>query len=300
MTDLMRGVSKIADGGRGILWMLLTMLIFACINAIAKYLALSYPVPQVVWARYAFHLLLLALLLRGRLPRAAATKRLGLQLLRSSIMVITTGLYFTGIHFIPLADAGAIMFVAPILVTALSLPLLGEPVGPRRWAGVAAGFVGALIIIRPGLGVMQAAALLPFCAACLHALYQIATRKVSSIDPAITSLVYTALVGGLVASAVVPFFWTAPDAAGWALMALLGFLGGVGHFALIKAFQAAPVATVTPFGYTILLWVTLFGFVLFDDLPDAWTIVGALVIVASGLYIFHREQQRRGGGEVVS
>ena len=300
MTDLKRGVSNIADGGRGILWMLLTMLIFACINAIAKYLALSYPVPQVVWARYAFHLLLLALLLRGRLPRAAATKRLGLQLLRSSIMVITTGLYFTGIHFIPLADAGAIMFVAPILVTALSLPLLGEPVGPRRWAGVAAGFVGALIIIRPGLGVMQAAALLPFCAACLHAIYQIITRKVSNIDPAITSLVYTALVGGLVASAVVPFFWTAPDAAGWALMAMLGFLGGVGHFALIKAFQAAPVATVTPFGYTILLWVTLFGFVLFDDLPDAWTVSGALVIVASGLYIFHREQQRRGGGEVVS
>ncbi len=294
MTDLKRGVSKIADGGRGILWMLLTMFLFACINAIAKYLALSYPVPQVVWARYAFHLLLLALLLRGRLPRAAATKRLGLQLLRSSIMVITTGLYFTGIHFIPLADAGAIMFVAPILVTALSLPLLGEPVGRRRWAGVAAGFVGALIIIRPGAGAMQAAAFLPFCAACLHALYQITTRKVSSIDPAITSLVYTALVGGLVASAVVPFFWTAPDAAGWALMAMLGFLGGVGHFALIKAFQAAPVATVTPFGYTILLWVTLFGFVLFDDLPDAWTIVGALVIVASGLYIFHREQKRRG------
>ena len=295
MTDLKPGVTDLADGGRGILWMLLTMFLFACINAIAKYLALSYPVPQVVWARYAFHLLLLALFLRGRLPRSAATRRLGLQLLRSSIMVITTGLYFTGIHFIPLADAGAIMFVAPILVTALSLPLLGERVGPRRWAGVAAGFVGAIIIIRPGVGVMHAAALLPFGAACLHAIYQITTRKVSNIDPAITSLVYTALVGGLVTSAVVPFFWTAPDAAGWTLMALLEFLGGVGHFALIKAFQAAPVATVTPFGYTILLWVTLFGFVLFDDLPDAWTIVGALVIVASGLYIFHREQRRRGG-----
>ncbi len=300
MTDLKRGVTNLADGGRGILWMLLTMLIFACINAIAKYLALSYPVPQVVWARYAFHLVLLALLLRSRLPRAAASRRLGLQLLRSSLMVITTGLYFTGIHFIPLADAGAIMFVAPILVTALSLPLLGEPVGRRRWAGVAAGFVGALIIIRPGAGTMQAAAFLPFCAACLHALYQISTRKVSTVDPPITSLVYTALIGGLVTSAVAPFFWTAPDAAGWTLMALLGFLGGVGHFALIKAFQAAPVATVTPFGYTMLLWVTLFGFVLFDDIPDAWTLVGALVIVASGLYIFHREQQRRGGGEVVS
>ena len=126
LTDLQRGVTNLPDGGRGILWMLLTMLIFACINAIAKYLALSYPVPQVVWARYAFHLLLLALLLRGRLPRAAATKRLGLQLLRSSIMVITTGLYFTGIHFIPLADPGAIDFDTVIFNTEAH-PLLSVP-----------------------------------------------------------------------------------------------------------------------------------------------------------------------------
>jgi len=293
MSNLKRRFDELGEGSRGILWMLLTMLLFAGINAIAKYLTLTYPVPQVVWARYAFHLLLLALMLRSRLPRAARTRRLGLQLTRSLLMVLSTAFYFTGIHFIPLADAGAIMFVAPILVTALSFPLLGEQVGPRRWAGVAVGFVGALIVIRPGFGVMHAAAVLPFCAACLHALYQISTRKVSAVDTPLTSLVYTALIGGLVASAVVPFAWTAPDAAGWALMLLLGLLGGAGHFAMIKAFQLAPAATVTPFGYTTLLWVTLFGFLLFDDLPDAWTVLGALVIVSSGLYIFHRERKRR-------
>lgn len=282
------------DGRRGILWMLLTMFLFASINAVAKYLALTYPVPQVVWARYAFHLLLLLLLLRASLPRVTASRRLGLQLTRSLLMVTTTAMFFTGIHFIPLADAGAIMFVAPVLVTALSVPLLGEPVGPRRWAAVVFGFAGALIIIRPGAGVMHAAAFLPFGAACLHALYQIITRKVSAADAPLTSLVYTALIGVVVSSAVVPFFWTAPDAAGWALMVLLGMLGGGGHFAMIKAFEAAPAATVTPYGYTILLWATLFGFVLFADLPDHWTVVGALVIVLSGLYIFHREQRRRG------
>ncbi len=282
------------DGRRGILWMLLTMFLFASINAVAKYLALTYPVPQVVWARYAFHLLLLLLLLRASLPRVTASRRLGLQLTRSLLMVTTTAMFFTGIHFIPLADAGAIMFVAPVLVTALSVPLLGEPVGPRRWAAVVFGFVGALIIIRPGASVMHAAAFLPIGAACLHALYQIITRKVSAADAPLTSLVYTALIGVIVSSAVVPFFWTAPDAAGWALMVLLGMLGGGGHFAMIKAFEAAPAATVTPYGYTILLWATLFGFVLFADLPDHWTVVGALVIVLSGLYIFHREQRRRG------
>ena len=282
------------DAGRGILWMLLTMLIFASINALAKQLTLTYPVPQVVWARYAFHMLLLLVLLRGRLPRMLASRRLGLQLTRSLLMMITTGLFFTGVRFIPLADAAAIMFVAPILVTVLSVPLLGEPVGRRRWAAVLVGFAGALIIIRPGAGVMHTAALLPFFAACLHALYQIFTRKVSADDPPLTSLVYTALIGGLVSSAVAPFFWIPPDAMGWTLMILLGLLGGGGHFALIKSFQAAPAATVTPYGYTILLWATIYGFVLFADLPDIWTVVGALVIVLSGLYIFHREQRRRG------
>ncbi len=282
------------DAGRGILWMLLTMLIFASINALAKQLTLTYPVPQVVWARYAFHMVLLLVLLRGRLPRMLASRRLGLQLTRSLLMMFTTGLFFTGVRFIPLADAAAIMFVAPILVTALSVPLLGEPVGRRRWAAVLVGFAGALIIIRPGLGVMHAAAVLPFLAACLHSLYQIFTRKVSADDPPLTSLVYTALIGSLVSSAVVPFFWTTPDAMGWALMILLGLLGGGGHFALIKAYQAATAATVTPYGYTILLWATIYGFVLFADLPDTWTVVGALVIVLSGLYIFHREQRRRG------
>ena len=280
------------QGRRGILWMLLTMLVFAVLNAVAKHLTQTYPVTQVVWARYAFHMVLLAFLLRGRLRQVMASQRLGLQLLRSALMVLSTGLFFAGIQRIPLADASAVLFVAPLLVTALSVPLLGERVGPRRWVGVAVGFVGSLIIIRPGAGVMQAAAFLPLAVAGLHAIYQITTRKVSAVDAPLTSLVYTALVGALVASAVVPAVWVTPDAAGWGLMAVLGLLGGGGHFALIKSFQAAPASTVTPFGYTALLWATALGFVFFDDLPDAWTVSGAAVIVASGLYIFRREHPR--------
>lgn len=273
--------------------MLATMVMFAGINATAKYLTLSYPVIQVVWARYTFHVLLLAALLGPRLPRVMKTGRPGLQLTRSCLLTVTTILFFNAISRIPLADASAIMYTAPLLVTALSMPLLGERVGPRRWFGVVAGFAGALVIIRPGAGIMQYAALLPLGAACTHALYQLATRRVSHTDRPLTSLAYTPLMGMVATSAVVPFFWTAPDPRGWLLMALLGLFGGAGHFMLIKAFQASPAATVTPFSYTNLIWATLFGYFLFGDLPDAWTVLGAVAVAASGFYIFRREQRHR-------
>lgn len=285
-----------ADSWRGIPWMLATMVLFAGINATAKYLTEFYPVAQVIWARYAFHLLAVAVFLGPRLPGVMATRRLRLQLVRSVLLLLTTGLFFSGLSLVALADATAMMFVAPLLVTALSIPLLGESVGWRRWAGVAVGFAGALIIIRPGMGVMQTAILLPLGAAMVHAVYQIATRALGRTDSAQTIIAYTPLVGALVMSAVVPFFWTAPDAKGWALMVLLGVLGGVGHFALIKAFQAAPASVISPFGYTNLIWATVFGFIIWGHLPDMMTVAGATVIVAGGVYIFHREHIHRRPG----
>ena len=281
------------DERRGIGWMLLTMALYASMNAIAKHLMLTYPVPQVVWARYAFQMLLVVLLLRGRLPRVMAARGLKLQLGRSLLLLCSTALFFSGLRVIPLADANAIMFVGPLLVTALSMPLLGERVGPRRWAGVAIGFMGALIIIRPGAAVMHEAVLLPLGAACTYALYEITTRRLSRTDRAVTTLAYSALIGALATSLAVPFVWKPPDATGWLLMAAMGTVAGSAHFALIKAFEAAPAATVSPFGYTTLIWATVYGFVLFGDLPDAWTVSGALVIVVSGLYIFRRERRRR-------
>ena len=280
---------------RGILWMLLTTLLFVSMDSLAKQLSQTYPVPQVVWARYVFHVLLLALYLRGRVPRTLRTGHLGLQLLRSVFLLGATGMFFTALSFIPLAEASAIMFVAPILVTAFSLPLLGEHVGPRRWASVVVGFGGALIIIRPGSEAMDPAALFALGAAGSYAFYQITTRKLAHSDPPLTTLAYSALVGAIVTSLVVPFFWVQPDAAGWLAIVGLGLFGGIGHFALIKALESAPAATVTPFGYAALLWATMFGFVIFGDLPDLWTVVGAAVIVASGIYIFHRERAARAG-----
>lgn len=280
------------NAGRGILFMLLTMMLFVSMDTIAKYLGQYYPVPQVVWGRYAFHMLILLIFLRWRIFKVWHTRAPKLQLLRSVAMVVTTGVFFLGLTFVPLATASAIMFIGPLLVTALSMPLLGEHVGPRRWAGVCIGFLGALVIIRPGTEVFQLAALLPVIAACGYALYQIMTRMVARTgEPPMTSLVYTALLGAVFASLAVPFFWQTPDLEGWILMALVGLGGGLGHFTLIKAFEAAPAAVIVPFGYTSIVWATLFGYIIFGDIPDLPTFAGAGIIILSGLYVFHRERQ---------
>ncbi len=174
------------DPLRGISWMLLVMLMFASMDALAKYLTQFYPVPQVVWARYSAHVLLLALLLNRRLPALMVTRHLKLQLLRSLLLFLTTGLFFTGLSYLALVEASVIMFLSPLIVTALAAPLLGEKIGPRRWAGVVVGFIGVMIIIRPGSDSLQWAAIFPLAAACTYALYQVATRRLARSDPAIS------------------------------------------------------------------------------------------------------------------
>ncbi len=284
------------DVRAGILWMLLTMLFFVSLDATAKFLVARYPVVEVVWSRCIFHLLFVAIVLAPRLRMHLRTSRPGLQLSRSTLLLITTLLFFSGVSLLPLAEASAIMFTSPILLTVLAIPLLGEQVGPRRWAAVIVGFIGALIVVRPGAGIMGAGAALLLGAALCNALYQLATRKLRTADSPLTTLLYTAVVGTVVLSCVVPFVWVAPELEHWPLFALLGVFGGAGHFTLIKAFQRAPAAVVAPCSYTSLIWATGYGFFIFGDLPDFWTVVGATVIAGGGLYILHRERVKRAGG----
>ena len=285
-----RGLSA---GRRGILWMLLASLMFTSINACGKYLSLDYDVVQVIWARYVFHMVILALYLRTRFPAALVTSRPRMQGLRSLMTMIATSLILVSVHLMPLAEVSAILFLAPLFVTALSSPLLGERVGPRRWGGVAVGFAGALLIIRPGIEVVQLAILVPFAGAAMMALYQIATRIMGRTDSALTSVVYTPVAGTLVFSTAVPFFWGTPDVEGWLVMLLIGAFGAAAQACQIKALHAARAATVVPILYVNLIWATFFGFVLFANLPDIWTVLGAGVITASGLYIFRRESASR-------
>lgn len=292
-TSMTTASSATSDIRRGIIWMLLTMLLFVGLDTTVKILVQTYPVPQVAWGRFIFHAILLMLLLGRRLPATLVTRRRGLQFLRSFLLAVTTLQFFGGLYFLPLADMTAVMQSAPLILTALSMPLLGEHVGVRRWVGVAVGFAGTLVIIRPGGDAMHLAVLLPLGAATTFALYQIATRVLSRSDSTLTTFLYTPLLGAFALSFAVPFFWVTPDIEGWALMVLTGLLGGAGHFTMIRAFTCAPAATVSPFGYSAILWAALFGLILFDEFPDRWTIAGTLIIVASGLYILHREHVRK-------
>jgi len=275
----------------GIAWMLATMFWFVTLDSTAKYLMQTYPVAQVIWARFFFHVIFVALLMGRGLTAQIKSRSWPHQSLRSLFMFLTTVLFFVGISILPLATASTIMFMAPIIVTILSIPLLGEKVGVRRWIGIVIGFAGALVVMRPGSDSLQLSVLVVLAAALTHALYQIFTRKLRVHDSQLTSLFYTGIVGAVAMSVAVPAFWQPVATPDWGLFVFAGIAGGIGHLCLIRAFQNAPVSVVAPFSYSSLLWAILFGFVLFGELPGPWTLGGAALIICSGLYIYHREQR---------
>jgi drug/metabolite transporter (DMT)-like permease len=275
----------------GIFWMLATMFWFIALDTVAKELLTrsQLPLAQVVWGRFFFHFLIgigSALIWRTQV----ASKAPGWQLARSTLLFLTTVLFNAGLTTTPLATATAIMFLSPIMLTALSHVILGEHVGPRRWFGVAAGFLGAMIIVRPGAEGFNYGALFFLAAALVNSVYQLATRRVSQHDSPQCSFFYTAIVGGVLATFAAPFSWQAPNGLDWLLLVSMGILGGAGHLFLIFALARAPAPLLAPFAYSALIWASISGFVLFGEVPDAWTVTGALIISASGLYIFHRER----------
>ena len=285
--------SKSENLPAGIGWMLATMCLFTTMDTVAKYLTLHFAIEQIVWARFTFHMLFLLVWLRSRFFKFTVTSNWKLQLARSACLLLTTTLFFNGLHTTPIATASTIMFLSPVLVTVLAIPLLGEQVGIRRWLGITIGLLGAVVIIRPDAsGSVAIGHLYLIGAAFSNAFYQIATRQVRTTDDSMTSLLYSGLVGAIVMSVMVPGEWVHPGVIAWGLFIVVGLLGAVSHFCLIRAFNAAEASAIVPFSYSSLLWATLFGFLIFDTLPDRWTLLGAALIVSSGLYIFHREQLR--------
>jgi drug/metabolite transporter (DMT)-like permease len=272
---------------------LVAMAVVPCMDGIAKYLSRDYPVVQIVWARYFFHFLLLCPVLLLRFPLASLRpKRAGLQVLRGGLLLVSTVLFFAAISVIPLADAIALVFISPLVVTALSPFLLGEKVGFHRYGAVVLGLIGALIVIRPGQGAFEAAALLAAGAGVVYAFYSILTRKLSGSAPALVTLGYTALLGAVFVSLVVPFHWVSPDLNGWLMMAAMGVVAAVGHYFVIKAFELAPASFLAPFGYSEIVMTTIIGYTVFGDFPDYLTWIGIFVIIASGVYITWREKVR--------
>lgn len=288
------GAHEIARTGKGIAVFVLAMIIFAFQDAITKHLSVGFPAPQLLLIRFlVFLITALAITARGDGIRAAfATKCLSLQILRTLVIVAEIGLFILSVRTLPLADAHAIIAVSPLIVTALSVPLLGEQVGLRRWAAVMVGFIGILIILRPNFRTIDIGMLYALGTALLFALYMVLTRIVSLKDGAGTSMIYMGVVGVIATGVLAPFYWRAPDLQSWGLLLGLGALSTIAHLFLLKALSMTQASVLQPFNYTLLVWVTVVGFVVFGDFPDAWTITGAGIVVASGLYTIYRERMR--------
>lgn len=279
---------------RGIALICAAFFLFSLLDSTAKLLGRSYPITQVVWARYAGHavvaLIFLWPYLRQRPWQAAHPV---LQTVRGLLLVGATTANFVALRYLQLADTATIYFSTPLLVAALSVPLLGERVGPRRLMAIVVGFIGVLIVIRPGLGMVHWAIGLSCLTALMGALYQILTRKLAGVDSVHTAQLYAGMIGVAATTPLAPFGWVAPDVPGWALMAALGALGGVGHWLLTIAHAYAPAPTLAPFSYTQIIWAPVLGYLLFADVPSAWTLVGGIIVVLSGLYLLHRERVAR-------
>jgi drug/metabolite transporter (DMT)-like permease len=279
--------------------MMVAMALLPCLNAAAKALGHGYPTLEIVWARYAGHFAYMCLFfVPQRGLSLFATQHLGTHVLRSSLLILATGVYFSALYYTALPTAATISFVSPFIVTALAGSMLGEPVGPRRWSAAGVGFLGALVILRPGSGVVHMASLLVLISAAANALYQILTRRLADTETAETSNTYIAVVGFVLTSLAVPFVFVPPRSLlDLLLLVSLGAFGGFGHYFVVKALEWGPAAVIAPLNYAQLVVTVLLGYAFFGEFPDGWTWLGAAIIIASGLYIFHRERVRRRTGD---
>src|SRR5512146_3194004 len=277
----------------GIALMCGAVAMFACLDTVAKYLNPHMSSLQIVWARYSSALVLTLIVSKPWThPGLLRTKRPTLQITRSILLVGSTALNFLALRWLQLDEALSIIFTFPFIVAIVSGPMLGEWIGGRRWSAICIGFGGVLLITRPGFGSMHPAALITLARTICYGFYAVITRIVSRVDSNQTSLFYANFIGALVMLPVIPFVWTMPDSWPIALMLLgTGVLGSTGHFLLISGHKLAPAAVLSPFVYTQLIWVVVLGYLVFGQVPNSWTVAGAAIVIASGLYLLYRERQ---------
>ena len=276
--------------GIGIASILIAVLFFAIMDATAKWLGQDYEPVQIVFLRHLFGLLPVAVFvwLGGGLHRLK-TRRPGLHALRALLVFVALLTFILGLRRLPLAEAIAFAFTAPLFVTALSVPVLGEPVGARRWGAVLVGFAGALLMIRPGTAGFRIEALWVLASALCFALAMLLTRRMARSETNVAMLAYSTLGAGLVGLPVMPFVWRAPAGGDIWLFVLVGLVGGTAAYFVIMAYRNAPAALVAPFEYTALVWGAILGWILWREQPAPVVWLGAAVIILSGLYITHRE-----------
>ncbi len=278
----------------GTLLFLTALLLFAVSDATAKYMSAFFAIPLLAWARYVTQLIFMLVVTAPRMGREiVVTGRLGLMILRALMQVTSTVCVLLAFRTLPLAETTAIVFITPVLVALLAGPLLGETLHLRHWLATLAGFAGVLLIVRPGGAIEGIGVVYAFGASLTYAAYQLLTRQLSRTEPALRQLFYIALVGAIVMSCSLPWFWngTIPKPTHALLILSLGFYGGTGHFLLIRAFDEAPVSSLSPMLYIQLIWAMALVWIVFGQLPDLLSIAGMLVIGASGLSLALRRRR---------
>jgi drug/metabolite transporter (DMT)-like permease len=273
--------------------MLAAMAVLPGIDVIAKFMGQAgMPVMQIVWARLTFGALLTLPFaarhtgLRGLMPDNPA-----IHFLRASLLIAATFFFFFSLKFLPIADALAIFFVQPLVVTALSPLILKEKVGPHRWAAVCVGFVGTLIIIRPSGATLNPGTLLALAAGTSLALYFLLTRRITGRTRAIVTTFHTNAIGSLIASVLVAFVWKTPTPGEWLQFLALAAIANIGHYCIVRAYDHAEASLLAPLAYTEMVTSTLMGLIFFGDFPDAYTFLGVSILIACAIYISMRERR---------
>jgi drug/metabolite transporter (DMT)-like permease len=280
---------------RGIVLSLLSTTVFAASDTIAKFLTESLPVIEITWIRY-----MIFVIFAGGLARSAGVHALWprsptLQVVRGLCVAGSAVLFVFGVSSMQIAQASTISFISPLMITVLSVPVLGEVVGLRRWAATAAGLLGVVIVARPGTGGFQPAALFGVASSACWALALVITRKMATTERSTTTLAWTAGVGAMVLTVLLPFVFVPPSVPHLLLALVVGVLSSAGQWLVVLAHRWAPASVLAPFSYSQLIWATISGWLVFNNLPDEWTLVGAAIIIASGLYTAHRERVRARG-----
>jgi drug/metabolite transporter (DMT)-like permease len=277
---------------RGIVLSSCACAVFAIADTTSKYLSASMPVIEIQWIRYVLFFAMAAILAAHAPGRPLRPRNPKLQLVRGLCVSASSVLFVYGIREMTMAQATTISFLSPLLITVLSIPLLHEFVGPRRWAAVVAGMIGMVIVVRPGSAGFQPAALFGVASSSCWALALIITRKIAASDPPQITIFWSALVGAVALTVLLPFDAIWPSWWQLSLCLMLGVASSAGQWLVVLAHRLAPASALAPISYTQLPWVTIGGYLVFGNLPDRWTLVGASIIIASGLYTAHRERVR--------
>jgi drug/metabolite transporter (DMT)-like permease len=278
----------------GIGLMAFAFFLFSMLDTTAKWLNHFIPTPETVWSRYTFSVIFVLLVINPKTkPGVLKTKKPVIQFWRSMFLFISTILNFIALNYLQLSQTITIAFAAPLLVALLSGPFLGEYVSRDRLFAIIVGFIGVLVVARPGFGGIHPVAILSIFSVICYALYVISTRHLAAHDSTETTLVYSGTVGAILLTPLMFFIWkNPPDVYTALMMAALGIYASIGHFALIRAHRYTPAYILSPFIYTQMIWMTLFGYLIFGDVPDRFTVIGGLIVVASGLYLLLRERRQ--------